>query len=101
MSFTYDSLEILLENYERLKNERVLPEMSINHGPTVSLYYLDPDGNRIELQLDVFETPEEVAAFMATPLYQKNPIGVDIDPDEMLTKLRSGAPAAELIVRTS
>jgi catechol-2,3-dioxygenase len=47
---TYGSLGELLATYRRLATHRIEPYWSINHGPTISLYYKDPDGNRLELQ---------------------------------------------------
>jgi catechol-2,3-dioxygenase len=51
IAFTYPTLKDLLENWERLRNESVPPVLAVNHGPTTSMYYADPDGNQIELQL--------------------------------------------------
>jgi catechol-2,3-dioxygenase len=100
MAFTYDSLRTLLENYTRLKDLGVEPWWCVNHGPTISMYYRDPDGNQIELQVDVFETAEDANAFLETPAYQTNPLGVDFDPDDMLENLNAGVPAAQLMTRT-
>ncbi|MFD2474777.1 carboxymuconolactone decarboxylase family protein [Amycolatopsis silviterrae] len=100
VSFTYDSLETLLGNYERLKAESIAPAWSVNHGPTISMYYADPDGNHVELQVDVFETAEEVNAFLAGPVYRNNPRGTEFDPDEMIARLRAGASFTELTRRT-
>ncbi len=44
LGFTIRSLEQLLSTYERLKKAGITPVWSINHGPTTSLYYEDPDG---------------------------------------------------------
>ena len=46
------------------------------------MYYADPDGNRIELQIDNFETEQELADFLHG-LFQTNSIGVDFDPREL------------------
>lgn len=100
IAFTYSSLGDLLENWERLKNESVLPVVAINHGPTTSLYYADPDGNQIELQIDNFETTEEGTAFMESESFAKNPLGEGFDPETMLNRLRAGDPAAELTAPT-
>jgi hypothetical protein len=43
----------------RKKDMRIRPFYSINHGPTTSLYYTDPDGNRVELLVDNFATAGE------------------------------------------
>lgn len=99
ISFTYDTLKTLLETHERLAADEVRPVWSINHGPTVSMYYLDPDGNRVELQVDVFDSNDDVNDFINGPIYQQNPIGVDFEPEKMLAQLREGVPAEELMRR--
>jgi len=96
IAFTYADLPALLGTYERLEQAGILPFWSVNHGPTTSLYYRDPDGNHIELQVDNFATMEEAARFMSSALYGLNPIGADIDPRELLRQLRAGEPPAQL-----
>lgn len=97
IAFTYGSLSDLLHNYERLKEIGIKPFWCINHGPTTSMYYRDPDGNGIEHQVDNFATLKECSEFFAGPIFAANPIGVDYDPDVLLDKLRHGVPVAELI----
>jgi hypothetical protein len=63
------------------------------------MYYRDPDGNRVELQIDNFSMAEEGQAWMRSPAFDRNPIGVEYDPDELLRKFRSGVPVAELVAR--
>jgi catechol-2,3-dioxygenase len=96
VSFDYETLEDLLENWERLSSQGVTPEWTMNHGPTISLYYRDPEGNRLELQTDVFATNEEVNGSINGPIYRENPIGTEFDPREMLNQLRSGTTASLL-----
>lgn len=100
IAFTYRTLRDLLENWERLKNDSVLPVVAINHGPTTSMYYADPDGNQIELQIDNFDTPEAGTAFLESDSFANNPVGEAFDPESMLTRLRAGEPAAELAAPT-
>jgi catechol-2,3-dioxygenase len=100
IAFTYSALSELLENWERLKNDAVLPVVAINHGPTTSMYYVDPDGNQIELQIDNFDTPEEGTAFMESESFANNPLGEVFDPEPMLNRLRAGQPAVELVAPT-
>jgi len=97
VAFTYSSLEDLLTNYERLKEEAITPAATINHGATTSVYYRDPDGNQVELQIDNFHSVEEGAAFMLSDAFRNNPIGVAFDPDEILKRLRAGEPERELV----
>ena len=43
----------------RLKAAGILPYWCINHGPTTSLYYKDPDGNVIELFTQIDRMSDE------------------------------------------
>jgi hypothetical protein len=56
----------------------------------MSLYYQDPDGNKLETQVDCFETSEEATACMTSPEFRENPLGVDFDPEEMIKRIESG-----------
>ncbi len=58
-AFTYRDLGELLYTYRRLKAGGIEPYWCVNHGPTTSMYYRDPDGNRVELQVDNFATAED------------------------------------------
>lgn len=97
VAFTYGSLPDLLSNYERLKGEGIVPFWCINHGPTTSMYYRDPDGNELEFQVENYDSLEEAGAFFFSEAFNANPIGVDFNPDDLLTKLRAGTPVAELL----
>ena len=96
VAFTYENLETLLENYERLKEMGVEPIWPVNHGPTTSLYYADPDGNQLEFQVDNYDSVEEAGAFFFTEAFATNPIGVDVDPAELNARLRAGEDQAAL-----
>ncbi|MCK0516456.1 VOC family protein [Williamsia sp. DF01-3] len=92
IAFTVPTLDGLLEDYVRLKEHGIRPVWAINHGPTISLYYEDPDGTRLEFQVENFPTPEETANYFSSEEFADNPIGVNIDPDYLLTQLRNGVP---------
>jgi catechol-2,3-dioxygenase len=50
ISWHVDSLEELLEFHRLLKNEEgVTVEREITHGIALAIYFLDPEGNRIEV----------------------------------------------------
>ncbi|WNG28362.1 biphenyl 2,3-dioxygenase [Cystobacter fuscus] len=95
-AFTYADITGLLHTYERLEQAGITPFWSVNHGPTTSFYYRDPDGNHIELQVDNFVRNEDATSFMRSEVYNSNPIGVDVDPRELLRRLRAGESASEL-----
>ncbi len=100
LGYAYPSLGDLLENYAELKKMGILPYWAIHHGITASLYYADPDGNQVEFQVDCLESSEDASAFMSK-MFSKNPLGVEFDPEEWLTKLRAGTAEQELLARKS
>ena len=73
-----------------------MPVVTINHGPTTSMYYRDPDGNRVELQIDNFDSVEELKGFFQSDAMRKNPIGVNFNPDELARDFHAGVPESEL-----
>ena len=52
MSFEVASLEELREMNRRVQAEGVSDFIGINHGNAWSIYFRDPEGNRIEVYLD-------------------------------------------------
>ena len=96
VAFTYENLETLLGNYERLKEQGIEPLWPVNHGPTTSLYYGDPDGNQLEFQVDNYDTVEEAGEFFFTEQFARNPIGVDYDPEDLRKRLDAGEAENEV-----
>ena len=90
VAFTYNSLSELLGNYERLRDAGITPAWCVNHGPTTSMYYADPDENQVEFQVDNYDTVEEAGEFFFTEAFAANTIGVDYDPEELLRRVRAG-----------
>ena len=97
MAFTFKSLEELLDTYTRLKVSGIRPYWCINHGPTTSMYYHDPDNNQVELLIDNFDDVRDGKAYMQSPAFAKNPIGLPFEPESFVTRLQAGASAAELV----
>ena len=99
VAFTYASLGDLLYTYARLRDEGILPYWCINHGPTTSMYFKDPDGSSVELQVDNFPTAEECSRWMRHGDFAANPIGVIFEPEALLERFRAGEPLSSLVVR--
>ena len=99
VAFTFESMESFLGNYVRLRDRGIRPFFCVNHGPTTSMYYRDPDGNRVELQIDNFATAAEGEAWMHSPAFHANPVGVEYDPDQLVKRFEAGEPVAELVKR--
>jgi catechol 2,3-dioxygenase-like lactoylglutathione lyase family enzyme len=90
ISFTYATLGDLVATYERLKADGVRAKWVVNHGPTLSIYYHDPDGNQAELQVDRFETNEQATAFLQSPAFSNHPIGHSVDFDDLVRRFHDG-----------
>ena len=100
VAFEYDSLDDLLESWERLDGLGIEPHMSLDHGLTTSIYYVDPDGNSVELQSDNFGDWAKSSAYLKTSeAFAANPIGTPIDPAAMLAARRSGVSVADVQAR--
>ena len=60
------------------------------------MYYMDPDGNRLEAQVDNFDSNEEATAFVKSASFRENPVGVDFDPEDLAHRVRSGEDGASI-----
>lgn len=97
MAFTYATLGDLLDTYTRLAALDIRPFWTINHGATTSMYYHDPEGNSVELQIDNFESLAALQEWFDSGAFDKNPIGVEFDPDELVSRFQAGEPVEALI----
>ena len=48
-AYEYPTLDDLLGTVARLKGLGIVPHMVLDHGMTLSFYFVDPDGNSVEL----------------------------------------------------
>jgi catechol 2,3-dioxygenase-like lactoylglutathione lyase family enzyme len=97
VAYAYNNLGELLSTYRRLKAAGILPHWPINHGVTTSMYYRDPDNNRVELQIDNFATPAELDGYFHSRAFAENPVGVTYDPEELCRRYAAGEPMADLL----
>ena len=97
VAYTYRDLGDLLATYKRLKAAGISPHWPINHGVTTSMYYRDPDNNRVELQIDNFATPAELDGYFQSRAFAENPVGVTYDPEELCRRYEAGVPMADLL----
>jgi catechol 2,3-dioxygenase len=96
-AFEYETIEQLVDAYERLGADGIVPHMVIDHGMTMSFYYVDPDGNSVELQCDSHGDWRSSTEWMTTsPDFAANPLGVPMDPDKLAAACHHGAGLAEL-----
>jgi catechol-2,3-dioxygenase len=100
-AYEYATLAELLQTYTRLKAQGILPELTLDHGMTLSFYYPDPDGNLLELQVDNFGDWAASTQWMTTsPEFAANPIGVQFDPDKLVEAMAQGLSHREIQRKT-
>lgn len=97
-AFEYRDVDELLGTYERLRPQGIVPHACLDHGMTTSFYYVDPDGNSVELQADNFGGDWALGSefVRSSPDFAANPIGVQLDPDRMVVARREGMSPEEL-----
>lgn len=99
VAYTRRDLRDLIDTHDRLKAVGIEPYWTVNHGPTTSFYYRDPDGNGVEFQVDNYARIEELHQFFRSQYFEDNPIGIDVDVDDLRVRLDSGEPIESLLLR--
>jgi catechol-2,3-dioxygenase len=99
VGYTFSTVANLLETYDRLKQLGIKPYWQVHHGVTLSVYYRDPDGNRMEFQVDCCANADEAYAYMHSEAFAANPVGVAVDFDTLVEKARGGVPVEELLTQ--
>jgi catechol 2,3-dioxygenase-like lactoylglutathione lyase family enzyme len=97
VAYTYNGLDELLATYRRLKTVGIVPHWPVNHGPTTSIYYRDPDNNGVELLVDNFATMAEADGYIRSRAFADNPIGVTYDPEELCRRYEAGESITDLL----
>ncbi len=66
LAFEYATVDDLLDSWQRLRDDfGYEPHVAVHHGMTLSFYYVDPDGNSVELQADAVWRLEQVESLDA------------------------------------
>ena len=80
LSFKVSSLDALRSSRELALGHGATDLIGLNHGNAWSIYFYDPEGNRIELYLDTpFHTPQPCG----------EPLNLDLDDDALLEETRN------------
>lgn len=98
-AFTFGSMKDLVERYRALRKAGIAPRVPVQHGMTTSLYYRDPDGNAVELQIDNFASADEATRYMNGPEFQEDPVGPTFDAEALADAFDACVPVTELITR--
>src|SRR5271156_5695665 len=99
VAYTFANIDDLLDRYVLLRDQEITPAVCIAHGVTTSMYYQDPDGNFVEMQIDNFAEPDHATAYMHGTEYAGDSVGPAFDPEAMVAASRAGATVEELTNR--
>ena len=93
IAFDYETLDDLLNTYARLKNLGILPVMAMDEAVNTSFYYLDPDQNLIELNINNYDSE-----WTGTEAIRTLHAGVrsEVDPDKMIEVRKEGVSPWEI-----
>ncbi|TDZ32393.1 Biphenyl-2,3-diol 1,2-dioxygenase 2 [Colletotrichum spinosum] len=75
--------------YRAGREAGIMPKFCLNHGVSTSLYYSDPDGNKIEMLIEAYDNADEVQKHMKN-LDPANVKAVRLDPEELLRRVDAG-----------
>ena len=96
-AFEYATFEEWIDNYVRLKQAGIVPFLNLDHGITMSMYYQDPEGNGVEIQVDAFGDWRASKEWMwASEEFDRSPIGTYFDPDKLVDDRNKGLTFAEI-----
>jgi catechol 2,3-dioxygenase len=97
LAFEYSILDELLGTYVRIKREGILPVMAVDEGLQTAFYYADPDQNIIEINVNNYNDPFTAIEHMRSSTdFARRPLGVHVDPDQMVAARETGANAWQL-----
>jgi catechol-2,3-dioxygenase len=99
VAYTFRSLRDLVDRYDELSAKGIEPVNPVQHGVTTSLYYEDPDGNQVEMQIDNFDSADDATDYMRGPEFDADPIGPVFSPAAMAEAFKAGVPVPELTSR--
>lgn len=93
VAFSCTTIDDLLGTYLRLKSLGILPLWAADHGVGMSLYYEDPDQNRVEINASNYSD-----AWTATEHLRVSPgmMMARVDPERMIAAREAGASPWEL-----
>lgn len=92
IAFEYQTLDDLLGTYVRLREQGIVPVYPVDEGAQTAFYYVDPDRNGVELNVNNYTDRWAAIEHMQTIReFSKRPLGVEIDPDKLVEARLAGA----------
>ncbi|VXC43843.1 Glyoxalase/Bleomycin resistance protein/Dioxygenase superfamily protein [Arthrobacter sp. 9V] len=99
-AFEYPDFDQWVNSYVRLRDANIKPFMCVDHGMTISLYYTDPDGNGVEIQVDTFGQWDKSKTWMSnSEEFAVDQVGEFFDPEHVVKARSEGLTFAEIHLR--
>ncbi len=96
VAFEYETLDDLLGTYVRLKGLGIVPVLAADEGSQTSFYYVDPEQNSVELNVNNYGNDWTATEHMKTASVAAGPRRVFVDPDKMVAARKAGASPWEV-----
>ena|SRR2546423_7121269 len=97
VAWEYETIDDLLESWQRLQNLGIKPVFTVDHGNTFAFYYRDPDGSLVELNADAHGDHAKSLEFTLTSQeFRANPPGTPVDPAKLIEARKGGLTLEEL-----
>lgn len=85
-----ESPRVMARRYLELKATGIVPFRVMDHGPTLSFYYRDPDENVVELAAPNHEEVIQFLSALEAPEFARNPSGRSVNPEAIVLSLIGG-----------
>ncbi len=89
-----ETLRTMAARHRHLKSVGIVPFRTLDHGPSLSSYYRDPDRNVVEISASNHVREDDFLTALDSREFRRNPSGRQVDPDAVLGRhceLESGA----------
>jgi catechol 2,3-dioxygenase len=100
LAWEYDSLDDLLESFDRLEALGISPVVCACHRVSWAFYYKDPDNHTVELTAATYEDESKLMEQMRSPEFNPNTWWVSVDPRMMVAAHGAGATLDEMRERS-
>lgn len=99
VAWSYPSLAELMYVYRKARDNGILPVEVLNSGILLQVYYKDPEGNGVEIEVDDYDTSEETYAVQRAMSFVRSgdPKHWHIDPEKVIAMLEAGVPDKDIL----
>lgn len=99
IAWSYPSLAELMYVYRNAKANGILPIDVLNTGILLQIYYKDPEGNGVEIEVDDYDTSQETYAVHRSASFVRSgdPKHWHVDPEKVIAMMEAGVPDEDIL----